>query len=267
MNRSRATGRKDARRRADEFYDELADAYELMINWGARLEREAPFFRRLFDERGARSVLDCACGSGRHAIEFAGWGLEAAGCDISDKMLRLAKRNASDAGVVVDFFKAGLTEVSEKAGRRKFDAVVCLGNSLPHLLAQRELDRAMRSVRQALAPGGVFISQIRNYQRILRENLRFMPPTSARQKGRELVFFRMLDIHGPRRVDFHIIRLVRESGKWSYSVQTTPLRPITKKNMNDALRRAGFKKIRHFADYAFTPFGINKTLDLITVAS
>jgi SAM-dependent methyltransferase len=266
MNRSKETRSEGARRLAEGFYDELAEGYELMINWDARLEREAPFFRKLFGERGVASVLDCACGSGRHAVEFASWGIEAAGCDISGEMLRLAKRNASQAGAVVDLFKAGMTEVSEKAGGRKFDAVVCLGNSLPHLPTQRELDRAMRSIRRALAPGGVFISQIRNYQKILRDNLRFMPPTSAAQGGRELVFLRMLDIHGPRRVDFHIIRLARESGKWSYHVHTTPLRPIVKKNMNDALRRAGFKKIHHYADYAFTPFAIDRTLDLITVA-
>ncbi len=251
---------------ADEFYDELGDGYDLMIKWGARLERESPFFRKVFGERGVRSVLDCACGSGRHAVEFARWGLEAAGCDISDGMLRLAGRNASEAGVKVNLFKAGLTQVSHEAGQEKFDAAVCLGNSLPHLSTQRELDRAMRSIKRTLTPGGVFISQIRNYRRILRDNLRFMPPTSAELGDREFVFLRMLDIHGPRRVDFHIVRLTRESGKWSQKIQTTRLRPITKKNMNDALRRAGFKKIRHYADYSFTPFGIDKTLDLITVA-
>ena len=123
MNRSKQTKSEGARRLAEGFYDELAEGYELMINWDARLKRETPFFRKLFGERGVASVLDCACGGGRHAVEFASWGLEAAGCDISGEMLRLAKRNASQAGAVVDLFKAGMTEVSEKAGGRKFDAL------------------------------------------------------------------------------------------------------------------------------------------------
>ncbi len=254
-----------APRPAAEFYDALGDGYDRMINWDARLRREGAFFQNLFDERGARSVLDVACGSGRHAIEFAGWGLRAAGCDISVEMLRLARRNASEAGVDVDFFEAGLTDVAEKAG--KFDAIVCIGNSLPHLQTQRELDRAMRSIKRALAPGGVFVSQIRNYERIIRDDLRFMPPTSAEVDGRECVFFRMLDIHGPRRIDFNIIRMTRESGKWTHTVQTTRLRPIMKAHMNAALERAGFKKIRHYADYSGARFGVNKTLDLITVAA
>jgi SAM-dependent methyltransferase len=250
----------------DEFYDALGDGYDRMIDWDARLKREGPFFRKLFEERGAESVLDVACGTGRHAIEFAGWGLKAAGCDISSEMLRLARGAAAEACVDVDFFEADLTDVGRKAG--KFDAIVCLGNSLPHLQTQRELDRAMRSIRRALEPGGVFVSQIRNYERIIRDNLRFMPPTSAEIDGEENVFFRMLDIHGPRRIDFNIIRMARgEAGRWTHTVQTTRLRPITKAHMNAALKRAGFKKVRHLADYSGARFGINKTLDLITVAT
>ena len=251
---------------ADEFYDALGDGYDRMINWDARLGREGAFFRKLFDERGVTSVLDAACGTGRHAIEFARWGLTAAGCDISPEMLHLARRNASEAGAQINFFEAGLTDVAEKTGKH-FDAIICIGNSLPHLQTQRELDRSMRSIKRALEPGGVFVSQIRNYERIVRDNLRFMPPTSAEIDGKECVFFRMLDIYGPRRIDFNIIRMTRESGKWTHTVQTTRLRPIMKARMNAALDRAGFKKVRHYADYSSTRFGVNKTMDLITVAT
>jgi len=252
---------------AGEFYDELGEGYQQMIDWDARLGREGPHLKKIFEKHGVGSVLDVACGTGQHAIEFARWGLRSVGCDISAEMLRLARRNANEAGVAADFFEAGLTEIDKKVGARRFDAVLCIGNSLPHLLTQRELDRAMRSIKKTLAPGGVFISQVRNYERILRDNLRFMPPTSTEYGGGECVFFRMLDIHGPRSIDFHIVRLIRESGKWKHKIQTTRLRPITREHLNRALGRAGFKKIRHYADYALTRFGINKTLDLITIAS
>jgi SAM-dependent methyltransferase len=251
---------------ADRFYDELGEGYEQMINWDARIKRESVFFRSLFEERSTQSVLDVACGTGRHAVEFARWGLRSAGCDNSAEMLRLAARNAGEVGVDVDFFEAEFANVDKKAGDRTFDAIVCIGNSLPHLLSQRELEGAMRSIKRALAPGGVFVSQIRNYARILRDNLRFMPPTSVEYGGKEMVFLRMLDIHGPSRIDFNIIRMARKSGKWTHTVQTTRLRPITKTHMNNALKRAGFKKIKHYSDYSLTRFGVNKTLDLITIA-
>ena len=260
------TRQSDAAHPADKFYDELGEGYEQMINWDARIKREGAFFRSLFEERDTQSVLDIACGTGHHAIAFARWGLSAAGCDISAEMLRLAERNASEAGAAVNFFEAGFADVDKKIEARKFDAVICIGNSLPHLLSQRELDSAMRSIKRVIAPGGVFVSQIRNYARILRDNLRFMPPASVEYGGKEYVFLRMLDIHGPKSIDFNIVRMARESEKWTHTVQTTRLRPITKTHMNNALERAGFKKIRHYSDYSLTRFGVNKTLDLITVA-
>lgn len=251
---------------AAEFYDDLGVGYQLMINWDARLKRESPFFRKLFEEHGVRRVLDCACGTGHHAIEFACWGHEVSACDISRQMLELAGRNAATAGIQVNFFKSDLSRLKDEVGGNQFDAILCLGNSLPHLLTQRELDRAIHSIKNVLAPGGVFITQNRNYARIVRDNLRFMPPTSAEWEGHECLFFRMLDIHGPRRIDFHIIRFLRESQGWTSKIQTTRLRPIQKAQIESALKRAGFKKIRHYADYSFTPFSVNKTLDLITVA-
>jgi len=256
----------DTSRPADEFYDELGVGYDQMINWSGRFERENPFFRRVFDERAVKSVLDCACGTGRHAIEFAQWGHEASACDISGEMLRLAERNASGQGATVDFFEASLIDIAEKAHGKTFDAVVCMGNSLPHLLTQHDLDRAIRSMKRVLAPGGVFIAQIRNYQRILRENLRFMPPTSAEFEGKECMFFRMLDIHGTRHIDFHIIRFQCESGKWTHKIQTTRLRPMMKRHMDAAFKRAGFQQIDYYSDYLFTPFTSAGTLDLISVA-
>jgi SAM-dependent methyltransferase len=257
---------EDNTRPADKFYDELGIGYELMINWDARLKRESPFFRTLFDRYGVKRVLDCACGSGHHAIEFARWGLEAAGCDISSEMIRIAERNASTAGVNVRFFQAGLTETDRAAGTEAFDAIVCLGNSLPHLLTQHELARSIRSIRRALVSDGIFIAQIRNYERILRENLRFMPPTSAEWDGNECIFFRMLDIHGPRWVDFHIMRFLRGSKGWTHTVQTTRLRPITKQHLDAALERAGFSEVLYYGDYSFTPFESGATMDLIVVA-
>lgn len=252
---------------ADEFYDELGAGYDRMINWSSRLERESPFFRKVFDERAVNSILDCACGTGRHAIEFSKWGHEVSACDMSGEMLRLAGHNASRQGVNVEFFEAGLTDIAERIDGKTFDAVVCLGNSLPHLLTQHELDRSIRSIRRVLAPGGVFIAQIRNYQKILKENLRFMPPTSTEVDGKEYLFFRMLDIQTARHVDFHIIRFQRDSGKWTHKIQTTRLRPMMKRHMDAAFKRAGFQETDYYGDYAFSPFTAAGTLDLISVAS
>ena len=81
---------------ADRFtvqgmFDDLADVYEAMIDWPKRLAHEKPFYRRLFERLGARSVVDVACGTGRHAAMFHGWGLRVEGADLSPAMIDRAR--------------------------------------------------------------------------------------------------------------------------------------------------------------------------------
>ncbi|MBE0418499.1 MAG: class I SAM-dependent methyltransferase, partial [Coriobacteriia bacterium] len=109
-----------------------AEDYDRMVDWEKRLAREGPFFRSLFEERGVRSVLDVGCGSGKHAIMFASWGLEVAGADPSEAMLAQARENARESGADVTFVSAGFGELGG-ALAGTFDAVTCLGNALPHV--------------------------------------------------------------------------------------------------------------------------------------
>jgi SAM-dependent methyltransferase len=106
-------------------FDVLAEAYDAMVNWEKRLANEAPFFRGLFDELKAEGVLDAACGTGRHAAMFAGWGLEVEGADLSEEMILWCRRRY--AGV------SGLRWTARsflKPAPAKADVVVCTGNSL-----------------------------------------------------------------------------------------------------------------------------------------
>ena len=97
------------------FYDELGEGYELMINWTARLNRESPFFRKLFKNHGVKRVLDCACGTGRHAIEFAGWGNR-----VSAILRLLLDHLVPEEGQVpFEFFDPG--QISSRAERHQID--------------------------------------------------------------------------------------------------------------------------------------------------
>ena len=56
------------------MFDDLTDIYEAMIDWPKRLANEGPFYRRWFERVGVQSVVDVACGTGRHAAMFHSWG-------------------------------------------------------------------------------------------------------------------------------------------------------------------------------------------------
>jgi len=112
-------------------FNEFSEVYDRMFPWETRLAREGPFLRRLFEREGVRTVLDCACGTGRHVIALNQWGYLAGGSDLSPRMIEAARANARAAGVAADFRTASFTGLDAAFGpAAAFDAVLCIGNSL-----------------------------------------------------------------------------------------------------------------------------------------
>jgi SAM-dependent methyltransferase len=250
---------------ARAFYDDLGHEYDVMVSWAERLAREEAFFRRVFDANGARSALDAACGTGMHAIAFARQGLRCAGADLSPAMIDKARENARAAGVSVRFEICGFGGLS-RLFSEPFEAVTCLGNSLPHLPDDETLAAALGDFASVLAPGGVLVIQNRNYDRVLREKTRFMPVTSRTDDSGETLFLRITDFLGGESLSFSIVTLRKRNGAWGQTVKTTPLRAMRRETLENALHGAGFRSVETYGSFAFAPFDAPGTGDLIAVA-
>ncbi len=177
-------------------------------------------------------MLDAACGTGHHAIALARQGYQAVGADLSAAMIEQARRNAAAAGVEVRFAVAGFGGLA--ALGQTFDAVLCLGNSLPHLLTEKALAEALSDFAAVLHPGGLVVIQNRNFDRVWRQRERFMGPQSCREGEREWVFVRFYDFHEAT-VTFNMIRLQRDGETWTQDVESTELRPIFRDELAAAL--------------------------------
>lgn len=249
----------------EELYDSMGADYETMVSWDARIANETPFFRRLFEERAVRRVLDVACGVGRHAVTFASWGLTVTGADPSAALLDLARANAAEAGVDVGFVQTDFLNLT-KAVEGSFDAVICIGNSLPHLLDLAQVEDALAQMRSLLEPGGTLVVQTRSAERIWARGSHLLSPTLRRIGDRDLIFLRLVDVHAPT-TTLNVIRLTREGGDWNVDTKTTQLRPIAKDEMEVMLARAGFASAEYYGDYRLTPFGGADSDDLLVVAT
>ena len=95
------------------------------------------FFEGLVQKYGLMKVLDAGCGTGFHSILLAKLGLDVTGIDSSSEMLKKAKETTLEHNVNVRFHQSTLQDVSLCMDER-FDAVFCMGNSLPHLLTEGE---------------------------------------------------------------------------------------------------------------------------------
>ncbi len=245
------------------LYDALAPDYDRFVDWAGRLAHELPFLERLFRAHGVRRVLDAACGTGQHAIARAQRGYQAAGVDLSTAMVEHARLRAAEAGVDVPFAPAGLGDLASLG--QEYDAALCLGNSLPHLLTPAAVDAALADFAAVLRPGGLLIIQNRNFDRLGHHRDRFMPPQSHRDGDHEWLFIRFYDWHAET-ITFNMLRLRRAGAGWMQDVQSTELRPVFRDDLEAGLAAAGFGHAHFFGGYDGSDFDPRESGDLLVVA-
>ncbi|HOB74427.1 MAG TPA: class I SAM-dependent methyltransferase [Phycisphaerae bacterium] len=147
----------------NQAFDDFSDAYEAMIDWPRRLAHEEGFYRRLFDEVRARSVLDVACGTGRHAAMFHSWGLTVEGADISPAMIERCRERFGESQTLRWVVRGFDQPHPEPAS---FDVAICVGNSLALAGDEAAVAAALRQMLAAVRPGGRVLIHVLNLWRL-----------------------------------------------------------------------------------------------------
>jgi hypothetical protein len=147
-----------------------------------------------------------------------------------------------------------------------FDAVLCLGNSLPHMLSTRALANTLADFAAVLRPGGVAVIQNRNFDLVCAEHERFSGPQSYNGPEGKWIFVRFYDFH-PKTITFNMIRLHRGESGWEQAVDSTELRPILCDDLAEALADARFGDLELYGGYDGSAFRRDESDDLIAVAT
>jgi len=132
------------------MYEKTAHLYDLFFDekdYGAESAR----VRELVAERcpGARTLLDVACGTGRH-LELLASSFEVEGTDLDDGMLAVARQRLPN----VAFHRADMRDFDLG---RTFDVVTCLFSSIGYVQTVANLGRAVAAMARHLAPSGVLL--------------------------------------------------------------------------------------------------------------
>jgi SAM-dependent methyltransferase len=256
-------------------YDDFSQDYDRFVKWGSRLEAEIPFVEERLGEldlpKGQKPcVLDAACGTGMHAIELARRGYRAAGADLSPGMVEKAQMNAAEAGVEAVFKPAGFTHLAEAfAGEETlpFEALICLGNSLPHLTAESAIRKALMDFNACLHPGGLLILQNRNFDAVMAKMERWIGPQSRKDGNKEWLFLRFYDFDADGLITFNIVRLNREGdAPWTQNISTVRLFPLLKAQLDILLKESGFTDLRYYGMMNESAFDPASSENLVAVA-
>ncbi|MDZ7616397.1 MAG: class I SAM-dependent methyltransferase [Patescibacteria group bacterium] len=238
----------------------LADVYDALVDWPKRLARETPFYRHVFEEVGAGSAVDVACGSGRHAAMFRDWGLRVEAADVSPEMVALARQRFGESPnlrwVVRGF--------AEPIVSGPFDAAVCVGNSLALAPDAETAAEVLRQMLDSVRPGGAAVVHVLNLRALPEGPCRWQVIKRATVDGRELLLVK--GVHRCGRGGFVDLVVVPVVGEGAPHTESVPLLEIDPDWLRQAAGNAGAASVSLYGDYHRAPFDISRSPDMIMLA-
>lgn len=243
-----------------DLYEGFAGRYDLAPG---KVDENDPrmvaFFRHLFAQNEVHTVLDCACGTGRHLLLFHNLGCEVWGSDVSEAMLAQARKNLTRYGADVSLRQADYRDLARHF-KRSFDAVTCLG-SIGYMPDGRQFLRAFRSMRAVLREGGILILTVIPTDKQWKEKLRFKLAVNTPEFTRLFVmdFFE-------RTVLYHILDIFHSAGNNRLEVWSAEIYALLKDDQETLLKAAGFHKVSFYGAFDFSPYDVERSDHLITVA-
>lgn len=233
----------------EKFYETIAQKYHWFFSsWDKVMERQMKELVPLFIKHQVKNVLDCACGTGLQSIGLAEQGYIVTASDLSKSMLEIARKNAEDKDIAnMSFLQSDFREIDMKVDST-FDAVICMGNSIPHLKKDNDILEAFKSVYRCLRHEGLALFDIRNYDEMLEKKERFLPMRLNSEKdGKSVTILYVFD-YLEDIIRFNVVYLIEDlvTGKKSMDVETIDYNPIGTKHFVDLLKEAGFRDIEFY---------------------
>jgi len=243
------------------FYDELAEQYDDIVGGAKRLEGARKLAKWLVESHQAKRVLDVACGTGLHARALAERGVHVVAADASEAMLREAEVSTDDVGGLIEWVHAPMERIGQEVAG-PFDAIICMGNSLPHLLTDEQLRATLQGFRSLVSDAGIAVVQILNYDRVLSRGERIVGVT----RNGDTEYVRFYDFL-PDRICFNILELTWQGDRCTHTLHQTELRPYRASELCAAFAEAGFAEPELYDGLQFNEFDSEESDGLLAVAS
>ena len=252
---------------AEDFYDAIAEKYDGMFAFESRLGRAQRFLGKLLTQVETASALDVGCGTGAYALAGARAGLETTGTDISEAMLTQARNNAARLGIDVNWRQADMLELPRifsgaTPASTNFDLILCMGNTLPHLLSLDSLAQTLAGFSKLLNSPGHLVLHLLNYEKILAGQERIV----GISQGGQSEYIRFYDFIDPL-VRFNLLEIDHSQKPPTHLLHETTLRPHTAEQLQDILTSQDFKKIETFDGLNFSPYNSANSDTLLIIAT
>lgn len=208
------------------FYEWMAGDFEL------GRESQEQYFRDKGISSGKGIAIDLGSGHGFQSIALANLGYEVKAVDFNQQLLdSLGKRKGE---LQIELFQSDILSYLKEAPSA--DLIVCMGDTLAHLLSFEELEQMFRMVYQSLRSGGQFICSFRDYQFELKEEQRFIPVRADENR----IHTCFLEYQEDKVIVTDLLH-ENEGGNWKQKVSSYPKLRLSKERILNLLIGCGFQ--------------------------
>lgn len=122
-------------------------------------KKEVDLFHKILDIKEGNTLLDLACGQGRHLIEMNGRGnYNLYGLDRSRFLIQKAKNISKKKGITINFKEGDARKLPYATDT--FDFVTNLGNSFGYFETLDDDTKILKEIYRVLKPGGLLLMEI-----------------------------------------------------------------------------------------------------------
>jgi SAM-dependent methyltransferase len=176
--------------------------------------REAEAIIRMLQIQPGKSVLDLACGFGRHAVILAQKGYKVTGYDLSEGFLKKAKELSDGLSVKLELKQGDMRDIPFE---NKFDAVINMFTAFGFFDNEKDDLKVLKGVKKALKPGGQFLMDVINREAALRI---MVPRRWTRENQHFMLEERVFDLFRSRlEMTNRLISIAGEFKEANYSVR------------------------------------------------
>ncbi|MBU9721030.1 MULTISPECIES: class I SAM-dependent methyltransferase [Bacillaceae] len=236
-----------------DFYTTLSTYYDDIF----KLNKKAvSFIGKVMNDKQGQHILDLGAGTGEEAIAFARKGMNVVATDNNELMVKNMQQKASELSLSgIETLQLDMKDISLLPHTNSFDAIYCIGNTFVHLFNEIEMVKVLNDCYSRLKPGGNFIIQIVNYDRIIEENITELPKINNADKGIE--FQRFYEKIGENLSFKMKLSKKQETGKTITFESKTKLLPIKMEDFHSILQKSNFTNWEFHGSYNFEKWSID----------
>jgi SAM-dependent methyltransferase len=239
-----------------EWFEEWFDSPYYHILYQHRNETEAQFFIdnlcSFLQIKPRETILDLACGKGRHSVYLNKKGYEVTGVDLSVENIAFARQFANDR---LHFARHDMREVFRPAA---FQYIFNLFTSFGYFQTRNEDLQAIRAAASGLKPGGTLVIDFFNTGQVMNA-IRQVPSTTVVAGG--IAF----SIHKSLVAD-RVVKTISFVDKGHHYVFREEVRALQQADFLHYFEQAGLQPEAIFGGYDLGPYQPDRSERMIFVA-